>query len=95
MSATPCHLYYDLEVANQPLSDTSTRPSELTFNEVRATLRDQRSIAHSNAPIRLLHRIQHLLAFERGVAVGELESQNEDGEWQKQLGPVVVPARED
>jgi hypothetical protein len=37
MSATPCHLYYDLEVANQSLSDTSTPPSELTFTEVRAS----------------------------------------------------------
>jgi len=37
MSATPCHLYYDLEVANQSLSDTSTPPSELSFTEVRAS----------------------------------------------------------
>lgn len=37
MSATPCHLYYDLEVANQSLSDTSAPPSELSFTEVRAS----------------------------------------------------------
>lgn len=37
MSATPCHLYYDLEVANQSLSDTSAAPSELSFTEVRAS----------------------------------------------------------
>jgi len=37
MSATPCHLYYDLEVANQSLQDTSAPPSELAFTEVRAS----------------------------------------------------------
>lgn len=37
MSATPCHLYYDLEVANQSLQDTSAPPSELSFTEVRAS----------------------------------------------------------
>lgn len=37
MSATPCHLYYDLEVANQSLRDTSAPPSELSFTEVRAS----------------------------------------------------------
>lgn len=37
MSATPCHLYYDLEVANQSLQDTSAPPSELSFTEVRSS----------------------------------------------------------
>lgn len=37
MSALPCHLYYDLEVANQSLRDTSAPPSELAFTEVRAS----------------------------------------------------------
>jgi hypothetical protein len=37
MSALPCHLYYDLEVANQSLRDTSAPPSELSFTEVRAS----------------------------------------------------------
>ena len=36
-----------------------------------------------------------MLAFVRGVAVGELEPQNEDGVRQQELRPVVVPARKD
>lgn len=37
MSASSCHEYYDLEIVNQSLSDTSTPPSVLSFTEVRAS----------------------------------------------------------
>ena len=36
-SAEPTHIYYDLEIANQSLTDTGVPPNPLSFTQVRSS----------------------------------------------------------